>query len=336
MRATFVRTLVELAEEDERIVLLTGDLGFTVLEPFAERFPDRFFNVGVAEQNMVGIATGLAEAGSCRSSTRSPRSRRCARTSSSATARCCTICRCAIVGVGGGLDYGHNGVTHYALEDMRSCAPSPGWPCRACRRPQARAALVESRAVPGPVYFRLGKNETETVPGLDGRFALGARRADRRRARRRDRRRSASIAHQAVARRRAPGGAGDGDRVLVVAACRARRRPTIAGGGARAASRSRSRSRRTTSTAGSARSSPRSSPSTGLRLPRRALRGRGPPGVGRERSVPERRARPVGEGDRADCDRGPRPTRPWSGRRRRPMKQAQRGHRLLSRCPGDP
>ena len=63
MRATFIRTLVELAEEDERIVLLTGDLGFTVVEPFAERFPDRFFNVGVAEQNMVGVATGLAEAG---------------------------------------------------------------------------------------------------------------------------------------------------------------------------------------------------------------------------------------------------------------------------------
>ena len=63
MRGAFVRTLVELAERDRRIVLLTGDLGFMALEPFAERFPDRFFNVGVAEQNMVGVATGLAEAG---------------------------------------------------------------------------------------------------------------------------------------------------------------------------------------------------------------------------------------------------------------------------------
>ena len=63
MRATFSGPLVEIAEEDERIVLLTGDLGFTVVEPFAERFPDRFFNVGVAEQNMIGVATGLAEAG---------------------------------------------------------------------------------------------------------------------------------------------------------------------------------------------------------------------------------------------------------------------------------
>src|SRR3982750_4446379 len=63
MRAAFVRTLVELAERDDRVFLLTGDLGFMALEPFAERFPRRFVNVGVAEQNMVGVATGLAEAG---------------------------------------------------------------------------------------------------------------------------------------------------------------------------------------------------------------------------------------------------------------------------------
>src|SRR5688572_31700658 len=63
MRAEFARTLTEQAARDERIVLLTGDLGYTVIEPFSERFPDRFFNVGVAEQNMVGMATGLADAG---------------------------------------------------------------------------------------------------------------------------------------------------------------------------------------------------------------------------------------------------------------------------------
>src|SRR5438552_7145417 len=63
MRRAFVNTLVELAERDPRILLLTGDLGYMALESFAERFPDRFFNVGVAEQNMVGLATGLAEAG---------------------------------------------------------------------------------------------------------------------------------------------------------------------------------------------------------------------------------------------------------------------------------
>ena len=90
-----------------RIVLLTGDLGFTVVEPFAERFPDRFFNVGVAEQNMVGVATGLAEAGFV------PFVYSIA---TFATLRPYEFIRngpvlhrlpVRIVGVGGGLEYGH-------------------------------------------------------------------------------------------------------------------------------------------------------------------------------------------------------------------------------------
>src|SRR5688500_3891896 len=63
MRSMFIRALTEAAALDPRILLMTGDLGFTVVEPFAERCPSQFFNVGVAEQNMVGLATGLAEAG---------------------------------------------------------------------------------------------------------------------------------------------------------------------------------------------------------------------------------------------------------------------------------
>ena len=55
MRGTFLSTLQEVAERDHRVMLLTGDLGYTVLEPFEQQFPDRFFNVGVAEQNMVGV-----------------------------------------------------------------------------------------------------------------------------------------------------------------------------------------------------------------------------------------------------------------------------------------
>ena len=56
MRQAFVQTLIERAWVDPRIILLTGDLGFTVLEPFRDKFPDRFINVGVAEQNLMGIA----------------------------------------------------------------------------------------------------------------------------------------------------------------------------------------------------------------------------------------------------------------------------------------
>ena len=63
MRRAFVSELIRLAERDPSVVLLTGDLGYSVLEPFADLFPDRFFNMGVAEQNMLGVATGLAASG---------------------------------------------------------------------------------------------------------------------------------------------------------------------------------------------------------------------------------------------------------------------------------
>jgi len=63
MRHDFVRGLCELAAEDPRIVLLTADLGFGTIEAFADRFPDRFINVGVAEQSLIGVATGLAQQG---------------------------------------------------------------------------------------------------------------------------------------------------------------------------------------------------------------------------------------------------------------------------------
>lgn len=63
MRKQFVKTLIELAQKDKDIILLTGDVGFGYLEPFQKALPDQFINVGLAEQNMVGIATGLALAG---------------------------------------------------------------------------------------------------------------------------------------------------------------------------------------------------------------------------------------------------------------------------------
>ena len=77
-----------------------------------------------------------------------------------------------IVGVGGGLEYGMNGVTHYALEDIAVMRAQPGMTVLApADFEQARTALRRDAATsPGPIYFRLGKNETETVPGLDGRF----------------------------------------------------------------------------------------------------------------------------------------------------------------------
>lgn len=173
MRSAFAHALLDLAAADERIVLLTGDLGFAVLEPFAQRFPDRFWNAGVAEQNMVGMATGLAEAGY------TPYVYSIA---TFASMRGYEFVRngpilhelpVRIVGVGGGMDYGHNGVTHYALEDAGIMRVQPGIAVIAPADPeQTRAAMPALQALPGPAYLRLGK-ESQPVPGLDGRFALG-------------------------------------------------------------------------------------------------------------------------------------------------------------------
>jgi transketolase len=173
MRSAFATRLLDIAAADERVMLLTGDLGFAVLEPFAERFPDRFLNVGVAEQNMIGVATGLAEAGY------TPYVYSIA---TFASMRGYEFIRngpilhelpVRVVGVGGGMDYGHNGVTHYALEDAGIMRVQPGIAVVAPADPQqTRAALPALQQLPGPVYLRLGK-ESQPVPGLDGRFALG-------------------------------------------------------------------------------------------------------------------------------------------------------------------
>src|SRR5438477_5684348 len=118
MRDQFVKTLTALAETNSRIMLVTGDLGFGVLTGFKERFPRQHLNVGVAEQNMTGVATGLALEG------------RIVFTYSIAnfsTLRCLEQIRSdaayhganvKIVAVGGGFSYGSLGMSHHATEDL--------------------------------------------------------------------------------------------------------------------------------------------------------------------------------------------------------------------------
>lgn len=173
MRKAFAEALVDLAGGDDRVVLLTGDLGYTVLEPFAERFPGRFFNVGVAEQNMVGLATGLAEAGYVPF---------CYSIATFGTLRPYEFVRngplahelpVRIVGVGGGFDYGENGLTHYALEDVAVMRVQPRMAVFApADDDQARAMVAATADLRGPAYLRVAK-AGPPVPGLDGRFAPG-------------------------------------------------------------------------------------------------------------------------------------------------------------------
>jgi transketolase len=174
MRVAFAETLASLAERDERILLLTADLGYLVLDAFTQRFPQRFFNLGVAEQNMVGVATGLAEAGYIPfvysiSPFASLRPYEFIR---NGPIRHQLLIR--IVGVGGGFDYGTAGFTHHGLEDIGVMRVQPGLtlviPADGL---QARRAILATWDLPGPVYYRLGKDDRLVVPGLEGRFELG-------------------------------------------------------------------------------------------------------------------------------------------------------------------
>ncbi len=173
MRNAFVGALLELAEDDPRVVFLTGDLGFMVLEPFAERMPERFINVGVAEQNMVGLATGLADGGFIPfvysiATFASMRGYEFIR-----NGPLLHLLPVRIVGVGAGLDYGHNGVTHYALEDVAIMRAQPDMTIIAPADPaQAVTAVRGTTRVAGPIYFRIGKANA-AVENLDGHFELG-------------------------------------------------------------------------------------------------------------------------------------------------------------------
>lgn len=166
MREAFFRSLVRLAAEDERIYLLAGDLGFSVADEFRRRFPERFLNVGVAEQNMTGVAAGLALAG------------KIAFTYSIAnfpTLRCLEQIRndvcyhntnVKIVAVGGGLAYGALGPSHHATEDLAILRALPSMvvvaPGDSLEAGQATAAIARH---PGPCYLRLGRAGEPTVHG---------------------------------------------------------------------------------------------------------------------------------------------------------------------------
>jgi transketolase len=172
MRVTFIETLTELAALDRRIVLLTGDLGFMALDSFAARHPDRFFNVGVAEQNMIGLATGLAEAGFIPfvysivpfAVLRPYEFIRNGPVEHRLPVR--------IVGVGAGMEYGLNGFSHYGIEDIAVTRVHPelGVLAPADFR-QSRSILLATWDRAGPIYYRIGKDQQAVVPGLDGRFA---------------------------------------------------------------------------------------------------------------------------------------------------------------------
>lgn len=166
MRTCFVEGLVALAAEDERVCLVVGDLGYGAVEGFAARFPGRFLNAGVAEQNMTGLAAGWAMTG------------KVVFTYSIAnfpTLRCLEQLRndvcyhnlpVKVVAVGGGFAYGAHGYTHHGLEDVgvMRALPQMAVACPADAH-ECTSALRWLAALPGPAYLRLGRNGEPALHG---------------------------------------------------------------------------------------------------------------------------------------------------------------------------
>jgi transketolase len=180
MRDTFIKELAELARKDDRILLMTADLGFKVLDQFAEEFPRQCLNVGVAEQNMIGLATGMALDG---------RVVFAYSIGNFSTLRCLEQIRndacyheanVKVVAVGGGFSYGPLGISHHATEDlsiMRSLpnmmvvAPGDQWETR-----EATKALAMTS---GTGYLRLDKSAAPATARPGEPFSLGRARTVR-------------------------------------------------------------------------------------------------------------------------------------------------------------
>lgn len=160
MRAEFFKKLLELAHLDPNLYLIVGDVGFSVIEEFKQRFPMRYINAGVAEQGMIGLAAGLAMAG---------KNVYVYSIIPFVTMRCFEQIRddlcyqelpVKLVGVGGGFSYGPMGVTHHALEDVGILRMLPGMTVVAPGSKYETEHLVpQMHALQGPSYLRLSNNE---------------------------------------------------------------------------------------------------------------------------------------------------------------------------------
>ena len=164
MRDAFTRALMREAAKDPKLTLITGDLGFGVLKPFWETYPDQFVNAGIAEQSMTGLAAGMAREG---------RTVITYSIGNFPTLRCIEQIRndCAyhdanvkVVCVGGGFVYGSLGMSHHATEDMAIMRALPGVTVFTPGDPEEVEAIVPLMLkTPGTCYLRLGRGGEPTL-----------------------------------------------------------------------------------------------------------------------------------------------------------------------------
>lgn len=174
MRNAFAQQITALAQQDPRVVVLSGDIGNRLFDDLKAKCPDRFFNCGVAEANMIGMAAGLALSGLRPF---------CYTITPFLTYRCLEQIRVdlcyhrlpvVLVGTGSGLSYASLGATHHSCEEMGMlrllphlavAAPADAW--------EVRAALRAALRSDDPVYLRIGKKGEPAVHAAEPDFRLG-------------------------------------------------------------------------------------------------------------------------------------------------------------------
>lgn len=159
MRASVVKQVLAHAEQDDRVLLITGDAGYGVLDEFREKFPDRFLNLGVAEQNTISFAAGLALVGfkvyvyniipfllyRCYEQVRND--------------VCYQKLPITLIGIGSGVTYAPQGVTHYSVEDVAIARTLPNLVIMSPSDPVEAAACARyARSLDRPVYIRIAKS----------------------------------------------------------------------------------------------------------------------------------------------------------------------------------
>ncbi|MDR7031660.1 transketolase C-terminal domain-containing protein [Mesorhizobium sp. BE184] len=176
MRDSFVNTVIDLMRHDDKVALITADLGFGIFNKIVEEFPGRFINVGVAEQSMIGTATGMGLEGWTVFAYS---------IGNFSTLRCLEQIRndaayhevnVNVVASGGGFTYGALGMSHHATEDLSILRALPGVtvvaPCDAYESAEATRALA---ARPGVGYLRIEKDVPIATKDA-GAFTIGSAR----------------------------------------------------------------------------------------------------------------------------------------------------------------
>jgi transketolase len=174
MRDAFVKTVQSIAEEDPRVMLVVGDLGFGVVDRFRDALPRQFLNAGVAEQNMTGVAAGLAMSGHIvytYSIANFPVFRCLEQIRNDV---CYHNADVKVVSVGAGVAYGSLGPSHHATEDLAVMRALPNMTVLTPGDPvEAAWATRTAWSTPGPVYLRLGRAGESHVHDPGAEFELG-------------------------------------------------------------------------------------------------------------------------------------------------------------------